>query len=157
LPLQHHPNIYVIMYVQKIGNYHNYYMCVYMCARRRREYGLLEEPVMTISDADVDAVIRDMRNINPHVGVSLITGRLRSLGYHVTRERIRQLLQSSDPLRWPGAITYRRPYSVAGPNSLWHIGMFHVHIVIIATGLLWCLSCPNTDYCECSSCNRDTQ
>lgn len=35
-------------------------------------------------------------------------------------------LRTADPLsaalRWPGGLTVRRPYSVAGPNSLWHIG-----------------------------------
>ena len=48
--------------------------------------------------------------------------------YRVTRARVRDALRSVDPintaLRWQGG---RRPYSVPGPNSLWHIGM---HLVV---------------------------
>ena len=44
----------------------------------------------------------------------------------VTRERVRNALHSLDPLylirNWPGLATRRHPYSVAGPNSLWHTG-----------------------------------
>ena len=51
----------------------------------------------------------------------------------VTRERVRQSLRSIDPigvvLRWPAGATRRRPYSVAGPNSLWHIGMSKSNII----------------------------
>ena len=53
-------------------------------------------------------------------------GRLRSLGYQVTRDRVRQAIRATDPLsvalRILPAVTSRRPYSVPGPNSLWHIG-----------------------------------
>ena len=63
-----------------------------------------------------------LEQTNPNVGESIVTGRLRSLGYHVPRDQVRQAFRSSDPLRWPGVLTHRRPYSVAGPNSLWHIG-----------------------------------
>ena len=54
-------------------------------------------------------------------------GTLRAGGYKVTRARIQSALRSQDSLsaamRWPGGITRRRVYSVAAPNSLWHIGM----------------------------------
>lgn len=53
-------------------------------------------------------------------------GRIWSLGYRVTRERIRSAVRFLDPLStalcWHGNPAYRRPYSVPGPNSLWHIG-----------------------------------
>ena len=45
----------------------------------------------------------------------------------MSRERVRQGLRSLDPLgaaaRLPGRPSHRRPYSVAGPLSLWHIGI----------------------------------
>jgi hypothetical protein len=70
-----------------------------------------------------------MQRDNPYVGESLVTGRLRSLGYLVTREKVRQVLPSVNPissaLRWPGVLRHRRPYSVAGRNSLWHIGKYN--------------------------------
>ena len=63
----------------------------------------------------------------PEVGQSIVSGRLRSMGLHVSRERIRRCIQISDPLntvwRWHKA-PFHQPYSVPGPNSLWHIGMF---------------------------------
>ena len=75
----------------------------------------------TISDEHLNDIISELRSVNPYVGKALVMGRLRSLGYKVIRDRVRQALRSSDPLRWPGVLTHRRPYSVAGPNS-WHIG-----------------------------------
>jgi len=56
----------------------------------------------------------------------MIMGQIRSMGYKVTRDRLRQEIRNADPLftalRWRGGLTCRSPYSVAGPNSLWHIG-----------------------------------
>ena len=61
-------------------------------------------------------------------GQPAISGRLRALGYYVTRSRLRQVIQNTDPinwaLRWGTNLHVRRPYSVPGPNSLWHIGMY---------------------------------
>ena len=57
----------------------------------------------------------------------MMWGSLRARGVKVTRECVCQALRSIDPinvaLRWPAGATRRRPYSVAGPNSLWHIGI----------------------------------
>ena len=59
-------------------------------------------------------------------GQTLVWGIVRSRGYSVTRERVRQTLRACDPintnLRWSGIVTPRQPYSVPGPNSLWHVG-----------------------------------
>ena len=44
----------------------------------------------------------------------------------VSRDRVRSVIRRIDPLnialRWRQNTTYRRPYSVPGPNSLWHLG-----------------------------------
>ena len=73
--------------------------------RRRVEYGLMEEP---------------------ELGETMAAGRLRSLGYRVPRQQLREGLRRIDPLsaalRWSTKIL-RRPYTVSGPNCLWHIGM----------------------------------
>ena len=78
-------------------------------------------------------MIRLIRQDNLYSGVSMICGSLRARGMKVTRERVHQSLRSIDPigvaLRWPGGATRRRPYSVAGPNSLWHIGMSKSNII----------------------------
>ena len=62
----------------------------------------------------------------PFSGVSMMWGSLRAEGVKVTRVRVRQMLRSIDPLgrilrSIPGSVR-RQPYSVPGPNSLWHIG-----------------------------------
>lgn len=62
----------------------------------------------------------------PDMGEVMVVGRIRSLGFCVSRDRIRRIIRSTDPLntalRGITGRTSRRPYSVPGPNSLWHIG-----------------------------------
>ena len=71
-------------------------------------------------------MIRSIRQDIAYSGVSMTWGSLQAKGVKVTRERVRLALRTIDPigaaLRWPAGATRRRPYSVAGPNSLWHIG-----------------------------------
>ena len=87
---------------------------------------MLEDPSKEISDEDLKATIAEIQSSMPCVDTSIVIGRIRSMGYTITRERVRQALRQQDPLssalRWPGVVSPRRPYSVAGPNSLWHIG-----------------------------------
>ena len=96
--------------------------------RRRVEIGLLVEPQSNITDQELMRIVRHLSVQHPQLGQSHICGRLRSLGYRVTRERVRQAIRTCDPLnlalRWQGISTSRCPYSVPGPNSLWHIGMY---------------------------------
>ena len=97
------------------------------------DYGLIDDPSAEISDSDLKAEIEGIRHDAPFSGVSMVYGSLRARGIKVTRERIRSTLRLLDPLgsalRWPSGLTRRRPYSVAGPNSLWHIGI-HLHTVM---------------------------
>ena len=90
--------------------------------RRRVEYGLLEEPSSTLTDDDLDEVLRELKI--ELLGETMAAGRLRSLGYRVPRQKVREGLRRIDPLsaalRWSTA----SPYTVSGPNCLWHIGEF---------------------------------
>ena len=58
----------------------------------------------------------------------MLLGQLRARRCAVTRARVGQVMREIDPLnvalRGPRGLTTRRPYSVPGPNSLWHIGMY---------------------------------
>jgi CRP-like cAMP-binding protein len=94
--------------------------------RRRVMYDLVREPGIIPTDAQLCILLREMKMGHPELGEVLVMGRLRGMGYKVTRERLRQATRRIDPLctalRWKGGITSRRPYSVPGPNSLWHIG-----------------------------------
>lgn len=94
--------------------------------RRRVEFQMVSDPSRRVGDAELRTILSTIRQQLPHVGEKMVSGRLRSLGYHVTRERLRQAIRDTDPincaLRWQGVLSPRRPYSVPGPNSLWHIG-----------------------------------
>ena len=95
--------------------------------RRRAECGLLEEQRDTLTDTELDTLITDLRRDLPYSGQTVILGYLRSLGQYTTRARFRESMRRTDPLntvqRWGGGAHQRRPYSVPGPNSLWHLGM----------------------------------
>ena len=80
-----------------------------------------------ITDSELREVLHQLRQEHPSLGQTLIWGRLQSMGFNVTRERIRRAVRENDPihtaLRWRGELVRRQPYSVPGPNSLWHIDM----------------------------------
>ena len=96
--------------------------------RRCSEFGVadLRSRENRMSDTDVNRIVREIRLEHPSLGETLVMGRLQSMGCNVTREQVRQAIRASDPLhtalRSPSAAVSRRPYSVPGPNSLWHIG-----------------------------------
>ncbi len=85
---------------------------------------MVDSPYTEVSDEDMRSLIREFRMDYPDIGESMAAGLFRSRGYRVTRARIRSALRTEDPLssalKWPGGLTRRRIYSVAGPNSLWH-------------------------------------
>ena len=82
----------------------------------------LDEPQQTLTDDQLrNHIIR-----LPAVGEALVIEYMHSNRFHVTQDRIRQSMHATDPintsLRWRGNLPSQRPYSVPGPNSLWHIG-----------------------------------
>ena len=111
--------------------------------RRRVEFQMSNEAARYVEDQELRTVISSVRRDLPNVGEKMVLGRLRSMGYQVTRERVRQAIRATDPinsaLRWQGIITPRHPYSVPGPNSLWHIGVYVCActlIIIISRGAI---------------------
>lgn len=103
--------------------------------RRREEYGLIQDPRTIPTNAELMQLVQELRRELPYCGEVLLLGRLRSMGYLVTRSRLRDVIHNIDPistaLRWRGDMHARRPYSVPGPNSLWHIGKYSSYIIII--------------------------
>lgn len=89
---------------------------------------MLNDRNPVISDPELRSLVECIIAQQPSVGQSFVWGVLRSQVYMVTRERIQQTLRSCDPintaLRWGGITTPRQPYSVPGPNCLWHIGKY---------------------------------
>ena len=95
--------------------------------RRRSEFGMLDDMSrQNLTNDEVRRRVVEMKQQSPNMGETMAVGRFRALGFQVTRDQVRQAIRETDPLntalRWPGGLTSRRPYSVPGPNSLWHIG-----------------------------------
>ena len=106
-------------------------MTLYRC---REEYGFIEDPRTTPSHAELTQLVQELKCHLPYSGEVMLLGRLRSMGYFVTRLHLRDVIHTLDPistaLRWKGNRLSRRPYSIPGPNSLWHIGIYIIIIPI---------------------------
>ena len=102
---------------------------------RRAEFGMLDDPSTSIGEEELVSIVCQISMEHPQVGQRFIMGWLQSLGYQVARERIRQAVcvcdSLSTALHWHGNPAYRRPYSVPGPNYLWHIGKYHNAIILM--------------------------
>lgn len=76
--------------------------------RRRIAHNLLGEPNTVPTDAELRAAIERICSVSPEFGQSLVLGRVRALGYRVTRERVRKIMRARDPLntalRMPGGL-----------------------------------------------------
>ena len=94
--------------------------------RRRVEFDMLSDGSERLTRDEIGRHVTQMRQQFPNIGESMVIGRFCAMGFRVAREDVRQAIRETDPLntalRWPGGLTGRRPYSVPGPNSLWHIG-----------------------------------
>ena len=95
--------------------------------RRRRDYGMCSD-IRSMTDSELDACLCGMRRDLPYSGETVVMERLRSMHYCIPWRRIRESLRRIDPLntplRWGRNRHLRRPYSVPGPNCLWHMGMY---------------------------------
>jgi hypothetical protein len=93
--------------------------------RRRRELNISDEITRysTISDNELDIIMRTIKHEQPYAGESIIYGLLISMGYKIQRHRIRSSIHRVDPIG-PAVrlsnLIQRQPYHVAGPNALWH-------------------------------------
>ena len=69
------------------------------------------------------------------MGETMLWGQLRSMGFCVTRTRVRSALREADPihtaLRWRGELTRRQPYSVPGPNSHRYVYTYKTSVLFL--------------------------
>jgi hypothetical protein len=98
--------------------------------RRRILWGMHHIQNTTISDEELGSIIQTVRQNHPQMGETITTGIIHSItGCRVSRRRIRRSIRVVDPLftslRWRNGLVTRRPYSVRGPNALWHIDGHH--------------------------------
>jgi hypothetical protein len=93
--------------------------------RRVKDAGI---QLANISDDELDSIISQFQSDHPNCGQQLILGHLRDKGISVQRNRLRDSVARTDPLRrlvkWHQVIS-RRTYSVKRSNSLWHIDGHH--------------------------------
>ena len=101
--------------------------------RRRQEFGLplgQEHNFSSLSEADLDNIVRNILSVTPQSGVGLVQGALRSRGLRLQRHCGIEALQRLDPvmsvLRQSRRII-RQTYQVPGPNSLWYV--YNIHMV----------------------------
>ena len=120
--------------------------------RRRQEFGMVGQPNRTITDSELCSIILGFQSDMPSLGQTMVWGRLRSMGFCVTRERVRNALRALDPietaLRWRGEVVHRQPYCVPGPNSLWHLGLLLLNAHIIAESNVRTYICVIYAHCE---------
>ena len=92
--------------------------------RRLSEHDGTPHYFSDISDDILDSIISQYQNRNPHTGQTILKGYLESIGIRVQRQRIRESVWRTDPLRrlvrWREPLS-RRTYKLPGSNSLWHV------------------------------------
>lgn len=49
---------------------------------------MLQDPLITMSDENLAAFVTEVQTVTPSAEESLVTGSLRSQGYHVCQERV---------------------------------------------------------------------
>ena len=94
--------------------------------RRKRDLQLTN--YSSITDAELDDLVREITHLYPRCGEKSVSGRLHSRGIHVQRQRIRECLHRVDPVGIQDRIRHvlhRRTYQVISPNALWHLDGYH--------------------------------
>ncbi len=96
--------------------------------RRLSELNINTSAYTDISDHDLDEVMTTTQHNYPNAGLVILQGLLVSEGVHVQRQRLRDSVTRTDPIRriarWHQVLS-RRTYCVPRPNSLWHIDGHH--------------------------------
>lgn len=95
-------------------------------SRRLQEWSLSK--YTRISDAELEAVVRDIKAKHPNDGEVMMQAYLLSRGIYVKRAQLRQAIHHVDPLNVALRrlkTVQRRQYMVKGPNAIWHIDGHH--------------------------------
>ncbi|KAJ6477881.1 hypothetical protein C8R47DRAFT_984653 [Mycena vitilis] len=94
-----------------------------------RTYSSTTRAMSTLTDEQLDTLLVSMLEVFPDFGRRMLMGRLKAAGHHVPRDRITAsyLRVHGAPGRFGLRLIHRRPYTVAGANSLWHHDGQHAH------------------------------
>ena len=98
--------------------------------RRAKEgnFSTLQASSASISDDDLDAVVRMIYHQSPNNGIVMVWGQLQSQHINVPRRRVRESLMRICPTAVENRLSRairRRVYNVPCSNALWHIDGLH--------------------------------
>ena len=85
------------------------------------DLGVRASDFSSVSDAELDGLVSSIIDLYPRSGQKTVSGRLRSQGYKVQRDRIREAIRRVDPSGVEArlqSVLHRRKYYVRSPNSL---------------------------------------
>ncbi|XP_028412589.1 uncharacterized protein LOC114535486 [Dendronephthya gigantea] len=128
-------------------------------SRRMHHYGLsIRGNLPPLSDAELDAMIRDILYEFLNAGYRRVISQLATSGFKPSQMRVQESMRRVDiegvAVRWL-KLTPRRQYSVSGPLALWHIDRNHKLIrwrLVIHGGVDGYTRVPV--YLKCSDNNR---
>ena len=96
--------------------------------RRMKEDGRTIGLYTSISEFQIDSIIRTIKADHPNDGEIMMAGHLQRLGIRISRARLRASIHRIDPLGVVARgrrIIRRRVYSTPFPNHVWHIDSNH--------------------------------
>lgn len=96
--------------------------------RKMKKHNISLRNYTPLSDSELDTVVREITSLFPKCGEKTVSGRLKSCGIMVQRERVRESLWRVDPSGVRSRcrnVLHRRIYSVSSPNALWHMDGYH--------------------------------
>ena len=96
--------------------------------RRMMEYGISSHKFSDIDDAELDDMVRGIITLFPNSGEKTVSGRLRSNGVRIQREKVRESMRRVDPSGLASRcrnLLHRRVYEVSSSNALWHVDGYH--------------------------------
>lgn len=99
--------------------------------RRMNDWGFSVRGLYSnLTDDELDVLISDIHNSNPHAGYRMMLGLLRAQGHRVQWQRVRASMHRVDTAGIVSRMSelrcvVRRTYSVPGPRSLMHIDTNH--------------------------------
>ncbi|XP_041835779.1 uncharacterized protein LOC121653747 [Melanotaenia boesemani] len=99
--------------------------------RRLHEYGInIKQCYSTLSDEELDNLVRSVKARTPHVGYRMMKGILQAMGHRVQWQRVSSAMHRVDSAGVLSRMTRlgcvaRRTYSVKGPLHLVHIDTNH--------------------------------
>lgn len=116
-----------ILHLLSIGmNWQSIATCLGMSSRtlyrHRQRLGVESLTYSTLSNENLNAVVRQILQSTTNAGERYVHGSLRSCGLRIQRWRVRQSLEEIDPIGRPfrrRRTIRRRIYSVPSPNQLW--------------------------------------